>query len=91
MQADQGSEVCTIGITNLAKTYSEGHKIKVNSLMVSGEMGSLQTDISWIEEGVVDGPSLKEEEAAAASRNLIEVSRCLKFKFQIFCSLCEAA
>ncbi len=51
-----GSQECVIGISNLPKTYSKGHRVKVNSLLVSGNMASMQIGNAWIESGVINEP-----------------------------------
>lgn len=37
--------------TNLNQTFSEGHK--VTSLLVSGELGTLEAGSAWLEAGTV--------------------------------------
>lgn len=60
-----------MGIINSAKTYSDGHKLKVTSLLVSGELESKGASNSWIEGGLIDAPRLPDH--AAHHRSFLEV------------------
>lgn len=39
-----GSQECNVAVTNIAKTKSNEHKLKITSLMISGELGFVE---SW--------------------------------------------
>lgn len=49
-----GSSECVVGVINAQRTHSTGHKIKVCSLLVSGEMSSADAGNAWLEAGLVD-------------------------------------
>ena len=40
-------------VVNLSKTYSQGHRVKITSLLVSGELGTLSGSNTWLQEGIV--------------------------------------
>lgn len=51
-------------ITNSETTYSQGHQISLNSLLVSGEVAFLRADIAYVETLRIQGT------AAPANRRL---------------------
>ena len=52
-QAWKGSKECVVEVVNLSKTYSQGHRVKITSLLVSGELGTLSGTNTWLQEGIV--------------------------------------
>ncbi len=48
-QVHPGSQECLVRITNSQTTYSQGHSISLNSLLVSGELAFLKADIAYVE------------------------------------------
>lgn len=54
MQAWKGSKECLIEVVNLSKTYSQGHRVKITSLLVSGELATLNASNTWLQEGIIN-------------------------------------
>ena len=52
-QAWKGSKECLIEVVNLSKTYSQGHRVKITSLLVSGELATLTGSNTWLQEGII--------------------------------------
>jgi len=63
VQVPQWSRECVVQVTNLNQTFSQEHKVKVTSLLISGELGTLEAGSAWLELGTV-GPT-----AAESGRN----------------------
>lgn len=68
-----GSEECVVGVVTSQRTHSAGHKIKVSSVMATGELGSRFGGNSLIESTIVDVPGAPPGAAMTRHRSMAEV------------------
>ncbi len=61
VQVTRGSSECILVLLNAKETYSEGHKLLVSHLLVSGNMQTLEARVRWQEDGVISSVSKRRQ------------------------------
>lgn len=67
LQVWQGSQECSIKLIDSNNTYSQGHRVRISSFLVSGELATLQGSNSWLQEGIVQSASASQNQRLLTS------------------------